>query len=105
MPKVYDDLPMDVECLISGLPMGTCAHCRGDRLDDLDSLEAEDGYDDYEITAIFEAIYPGTCILNREHKVKRGDKVGRVRHGSNPLVPIGGVACKVCTQDYPKVRR
>jgi hypothetical protein len=102
MPKVYDPLSME-ECLISGLPMATCAHCRGDILEEED--EDESPYDDWEITRVFEAIYPGVCTIVRQHKIKRGEKVGRVRHGKNPLVPVSGVACKVCIADYPRPNR
>lgn len=56
---------------------------------------------EFEVLARFEAVYPGSCVLNRDHSIKRGDKVSRVRYADNPMIPVPGVACKACTKTLP----
>ena len=57
-------------------------------------------YDRYEIDGrIFEAQYRGVCTLDPEHKIKRGDRVARLIRKDNPMLTVGGVACKHCTEE------
>lgn len=99
---VVNDLPMDKECLFSGLPMGTCAHCRGD---DLDDLLADDGDpDDYEVTAIFDSQYHGRCTINSDHRIRPKDRIGYVQHADNPMLPVRGVACQACIRDMRRAK-
>lgn len=59
----------------------------------------EDNLELYEVDGrSFESQYRGTCVINRDHEVKRGDKVARVKRTDNPLIPVAGVACKSCTR-------
>ena len=52
---------------------------------------------DYEIVGKpFEAQYPGHCAINRDHTVRRKDRVARVQRADNPMLPVPGVACKAC---------
>jgi hypothetical protein len=61
--------------------------------------------DDFEIEYIFEAQFRGHCTIDREHEYRRGQKVGRVRHASNPMLPIQGVACSNCIKIFPHAER
>lgn len=59
-----------------------------------------DIYDRYEIDGrIFEAVYPGRCTIDSEHKIKRGDRVAKLTRKDNPMLPVPGVACKLCTDE------
>lgn len=96
------DLPMDKICLFSDLPMATCSHCRGDDLEDLTSDWEEN---DFEIVGrVFETAFRSVCRVNDEHTVRKGDKVARLRHGDNPMLPVSGVACAACTKELPRAR-
>lgn len=57
---------------------------------------------DFEIVAVFEAQFHGFCAVDRAHVVKRGDRVSKVQHADNPMVPVAGVACKACTWALPR---
>lgn len=46
----------------------------------------------------FESQFRGTCTLDYEHKIKRGDRVTRIQRADNPMLPISGVACANCTK-------
>lgn len=62
--------------------------------------------DDYEAAGgSFETQFPGHCTINRDHKIKRGDRVVRVQRADNPLIPVPGVACKNCTKILPRAKR
>lgn len=90
------------ECDFSGLPKVFCAHCKGDELgDEVKQVYGNDDTDEFEIVRIFEAQYPGTCTIDREHIIKRGDRVARIQRADNPMLPISGVACKNCVKLLP----
>lgn len=101
------------ECEYSGLARAFCAHCRGDKLgdeqggesifDELDEATELGAESDYEVTKVFQAAYPGTCNIDRSHRIKRGDRVGRVQRSDNPMLTVGGVCCSRCVSDYPRV--
>lgn len=57
---------------------------------------------DYEIIAVFESKFTGHCIINWDHKIKRGQKVARVRRTDNPFVPVSGVVCWSCARLLPR---
>ena len=57
---------------------------------------------DYAITVVFIATWNGACTLDKWHKIKRGDTIGRPVHSSNPFVPIQGYACQACVHSYPR---
>lgn len=96
---VVNDLPMDKECLFSGLPMGTCAHCRGD-----EDLTINENDRDYEVTAIFDSQYHGRCTINSDHRIRPKDRIGYVQHADNPMLPVRGVACQACIRDMPRAK-
>ena len=58
----------------------------------------KDYYDVYERAARFEAMYPGVCIIDADHRIKRGDKVYRLQRADNPLSVVTGVACEPCAR-------
>lgn len=102
MTKPIYELSMDVDCDFSGLPEATCSHCRGDDLGDMDSKIL---HGDFERSSpIFLSQFGGTCVLDRGHRIKKGDKVCKVQHADNPLVPVSGVACTTCTLDLPRAK-
>ena len=56
--------------------------------------------DKYEIVGrTFESQFHGRCTLDRDHKIKRGDRVARIQRKDNPMLPIAGVVCKLCLGD------
>lgn len=57
---------------------------------------------DFEVVAVFDAQFHGFCAVDRGHVVKRGDRVSKVQHADNPMVPVAGVACKACTWALPR---
>lgn len=96
-------LSYDKECLFSGLPMATCSHCTGD--DDLMGVNADyDYYDDYEVLRTFEAQFHSHCLIDENHRVRRGDRVAMVRRADNPMLPVRGVACASCTKVLPRAK-
>lgn len=57
-------------------------------------------HENYEIDGgTFESQYVGRCALDREHKIKRGDRVARVFRKDNPTLTVGGVVCKNCVSE------
>lgn len=60
--------------------------------------------DPYEVVAVFTSQFSGTCTINREHRIKRGDKVGRVQYSDNPFIAISGVCCEACVNWYPRAK-
>ena len=104
--------PEDFEvCSHSGMMRYECAHCTGDKLGD--ESPARDRYTDLEPTVdedfpyeivgrAFEASYRGHCNIVYEHKIKVGEKVARVRRADNPMIVVGGVACKICIREIPR---
>lgn len=65
-----------------------------------DDLEPDE---DYLIALpVFAAQFPGYCAIDRNHLIKKGDHVARVKKANNPFIHISGVACRHCTRHYPK---
>lgn len=57
-------------------------------------------WEKYEIVGrAFDSQYRGTCTLDRDHVIKRGDRVARVQRKDNPMLTVGGVACKLCVAE------
>lgn len=67
-----------------------------------DDIQEREG--DFEVTGTFPAIYSGECTLDNRHRVKRGDRVGKVRDVANPLIPVPGVACESCIRGLPRAQ-
>lgn len=59
----------------------------------------------YEIIAIFEAQFPGHCAINWDHKIKVRDRVARIQHADNPMLPVRGLACTKCMRDLEYAAR
>jgi hypothetical protein len=68
-----------------------------------DEFEPEDEYE--LIGRYFEAQFPGHCTIDYEHLIRRGDKVSRVQHSTNPMLPVAGVCCQACFKVLPKAKR
>lgn len=49
----------------------------------------------------FPAGYNGTCTIDYDHRIRRGDTVSKVQKVRNPMVPVSGVACAACTKVIP----
>ena len=56
-------------------------------------------HSNYEIDSTFASQYRGTCALDREHLIKRGDRVARVIRRDNPTLTVQGVVCKNCLSE------
>ncbi len=59
---------------------------------------------EYEIVAVFPTQFSGYCTLVDMHKIRKGDRVGKVRRADNPTIVLPGVACKYCILDYPRAK-
>lgn len=63
-------------------------------------MEDDEIFGRYEVVGrTFESQFHGRCTLDREHKIKRGDRVARIQRTDNPMLPISGVVCKNCLAD------
>ena len=85
------------ECDFSGLPRIFCSHCKG-TIEEKPPTYGNDEPDEFEIIAVFDAQFNGTCTIDRDHKVKRGTRVSRIQRADNPMIPVAGVACASCTK-------
>lgn len=57
-------------------------------------------YDLYEIDGrTFESSFHGHCTLDYDHRIKRGDRVARLKRTDNPMLVVSGVACKLCVDE------
>lgn len=57
-------------------------------------------HSNYEIDGgTFESQYRGACTLDRDHPIKRGDRVARVIRRDNPTLTVPGVVCKKCLSE------
>lgn len=65
-----------------------------------DDIRVREG--EFEVFSTFQAIYNSTCTINNSHKIKRNDRIGRVRRISNPLLPVPGYACQGCLKLLPR---
>jgi hypothetical protein len=59
---------------------------------------------EYEIVANFPSQFTGWCTLNDSHKIRKGDRVSKLRRADNPLVGIPGVACPNCSLNIPRAK-
>lgn len=59
---------------------------------------------DYEIVAVFPSQFGGYCNLEIAHRIRKGDRVSKIRRADNPMVPLPGVACSFCTLDIPRAK-
>lgn len=59
---------------------------------------------EYELVAVFPSQFSGYCTLDERHKIKKRDRVGKLRRADNPMVSVPGVTCKFCTLDFPKAK-
>lgn len=60
---------------------------------------------EYEVINVFPSQFNGFCTLDFGHKIRRGDRVVKLQRADNPLVPVPGVACKICALDIPRAKR
>jgi hypothetical protein len=86
-------------CDFSLLYRYECAHCT--TMDDSDITPDHD----YEIVTIFPSQFGGYCTLDDRHRIRKGDRVSKLRRADNPMVSVPGVACQYCTLDLPKARK
>lgn len=86
------------ECEYSLLQRYECSHCM--EVDDSDIIPDHD----YEIVAVFPSQFGGYCNLEIAHRIRKGDRVSKIRRADNPMVPLPGVACSFCTLDIPRAK-
>lgn len=65
-----------------------------------DDVRVRDG--DFEVVATFPAHYNGECTISNAHRIKKGDRIGRVRQINNPILPVPGYACASCVKVLPR---
>lgn len=58
---------------------------------------------DYVVMQMFRTKYAGRCNIDDEHRIKRDDLVGKLQRADNPLIPVTGLACKMCIKHIPKM--
>lgn len=75
-----------------------CAHCMN-----IDDSDIEPDHE-YEITAIFPSQFGGYCTIEPSHRIRKGDRVSKIQRADNPMIVIPGVACSVCTLDFPRAK-
>lgn len=85
-------------CDYSLLHRYECAHCMN--IDDSDITPDHD----YEIVSIFPSQFGGVCNLEPAHRIRKGDRVSKIRRADNPMVPLSGVACSYCTLEFPRAK-
>lgn len=89
-------------CDFSELPKVFCAHCKGDKLgDEKKPVFGNDDPAEFEIERVLIAQYNGICTIDKDHSVRRGDRVAIVHRADNPMLKIQGVACKDCVKLLP----
>lgn len=76
----------------------------GSGFDDENLPGIQDQTLEYEVVRTMYSQEAGRCCLNEEHRIRRGDKIGKLQHADNPFIPVSGWACKHCTSIYPKAR-
>lgn len=86
------------ECEYSLLQRYECSHCM--EVDDSDITPDHD----YEIVAMFPSQFAGYCTLVDIHRIRKGDRVAKIRLADNPLISIPGVACGICALDLPRAK-
>jgi hypothetical protein len=59
---------------------------------------------EYEIVANFRSKFSGYCTLNDSHRIRKDERVSKIRRADNPLISIPGVACSVCSMDIPRAK-
>lgn len=92
------------ECDFSGLPKASCAHCLKHDDSFLDGTDASTD-EAFVIVAVFATQWAQSCTIDRSHRIKRGDMVGKVKRTDNPFIVVPGVACESCVRDYPREKQ
>lgn len=82
-------------CELTDLPREMCAHCKG--------VEAEDPTVDYRLEGVFTAKYNGTCGIDDDHGIVKGDEISRVMPTDNPFSDVV-FACSRCTKKLTRRR-
>lgn len=100
MNNLINDYADGKVCLMTGEPQRTCAHCQ-----EIDMEEEFPEVPDYEVTRVFKSMFASDCLVNPNHRIRRGDRVGFVQYADNPLRPVKGVVCKWCVKDLPRARK
>lgn len=59
---------------------------------------------EFEITSNFPSQFAGYCTLNDTHRIRKGERVSKLRRADNPLISVPGVACSICSLDIPRAR-
>jgi len=59
---------------------------------------------DYEIVSNFPSQFTGYCNIEERHRIRKGERVSKLRRADNPLVIIPGVACSLCSMDFPRAK-
>lgn len=60
--------------------------------------------DQVEVIATFIVAYPATCAIDWDHKVKVGQRAGKLARKDNPMIPVPGSACQDCLTWLPKAK-
>lgn len=68
-----------------------------------DDIRVREGV--FEVTGTFIATRRGECTINNEHRIKSGDRIGRIREIENPLIPVPGYACSKCIKVMPRAAK
>jgi len=71
---------------------------------DDEDIELQDQDLEYEVVHTMISKESGVCCLNDSHRIRRGDKIGKLQRADNPFIPVAGWACRHCTVIYPKSR-
>jgi hypothetical protein len=74
-----------------------CAHCLEPDADITPDHE-------YEIVSNFPSQFGGYCNLEESHRIRKGDRVSKIRRADNPLISIPGVTCRICSLDIPRAK-
>lgn len=61
--------------------------------------------DEVEIYATFVVSYPARCRINWDHRIKMGEKAGKLQYKKNPMIPIAGSACQSCMKEISKAKK
>lgn len=98
--KIINDYQEGKICLYSGLKQIDCEHCQ-----EIDLEEEFPEVPDYEVLVVFKSAFASDCLVNPNHRIRRGDRIGFVQLADNPMIPVKGVVCKWCVKDLPRARK
>lgn len=60
---------------------------------------------EYEVSSTFLSQFSGICNLYEGHRIRKGDRIGKLQRADNPMIQLPGVACKWCITDYPRAKK